>query len=567
MNLNWINQIGDWNPQLLRELKGRLKSRNLILSSAISLLGQFILFMYFQTQLPTKQELVYNSFDKYCTGRLQYDSRKCLVDGFGNILINWQAWSLDVFTWLSIIGCFTLLVAGTYLIINDLAGEERRETLNFIRLSPQSPQSILSGKMLGVPILLYIGVLLTVPLHLWLGLAGSIPLPEIFSFYIVVVAACFLYYSGALLFGLVGSWLGGFQAWLGGGVILGFLLVTMRVAVTDISDDYPLVFARLINPCFLIPATAISSAFRSASSRFTNFHWFAFPLGDSLVTTLGFALLIYGLGTYFIWQSLQRCFRDPNTTMLSKRQSYLLTACFAFMTLGCANWQRLVLENKPGTYLLAENIMCLLFLDFWLFLYLIAALNPHRQSLQDWARYRRTSISQGLLDRKLVQDLIWGEKSPGLLAIAINAMIAIIAICGLIFISQAQLNDKIKAIFALALSGSLAMLYASIAQLFLFTKNQHRIFWAAATVGAVMVLPMIVLAIFSSYIRDYNSLYLLSIIGPIFAISPGTNSISPITALLSIFGYWSAVGLLVFQLKRKLVKAGESATKALMASN
>ncbi|BAY30742.1 hypothetical protein NIES2107_25900 [Nostoc carneum NIES-2107] len=567
MNLNWMNQVGDWNPQLLRELKGRLKPRNLILSGGISLLGQFIIFMYFQTQLPTKLELVYNSFDRYCTGKLEYNSRQCLADGFGNVIINWQLWYLDVFTWLGIIGSISLLVAGTYLIINDLAAEERRETLNFIRLSPQTPRSILLGKMLGVPILLYLGVILALPLHICLGLAGQISFPEIFSFYTVVVAAGILYYSSALLFALVGSWLGGFQAWLGSGVALGFLLVTSPIAFKEVSNEYPLVFARLINPSFLIPSSAINSTFNYAGYWLTNFHWFALPLGNSRVVTLDFTLLIYGLGTYFIWHSLQRCFRDPNTTMLSKRQSYLLTASFALLTLGCANWQKLVLEGSTSKYLLAENLMCLLFLDFWLFLYLIAALNPHRQPLQDWARYRRTSNSQGVVGRKLVQDLIWGEKSPGLLAIAINAMIAIIAICGLIILSHVQLDEKIRAIFALVLSSSLAMLYASIAQLFLLTKNQHRIFWAAATVAALIVVPVIVLAIFSPYVRDNNYFYLLSVIGPIFAIAPGANSISPITALLSILGYWSAVGLLIFQLKRKLVKAGESATKALMASN
>jgi hypothetical protein len=567
MNLNWINQVGDWNPQLLRELKGRLKPRNLILTTAISLLGQFILLMYFQTQLPSQANIVYTSSNKYCTGRTVYYARECLADRFDNVIINWQAWSLDLFTWLSMIGCFTLLVAGTYLIINDLAAEERRETLNFIRLSPQSPQSILLGKMLGVPILLYIGVILAIPLHLWSALNGEIPLYQIFGFDTAVVVACLLYYSGALLFGLVGSWLGGFQAWLGSGIVLLFLLATMRVFMLVVPDDYPLVFPRLINPCYFIPEMAISSVFPSASTVFINFRWFALRLGDTLVTTLGFALTIYGLGTYFIWQSLQRCFRDPNTTMLSKRQSYLLTACFAVITLGCANWQKLVLEPSPGSYTLAENIVCLMFLDFWLFLYLIAALNPHRQALQDWARYRRTARAKGLFDNNLVQDLIWSEKSPGLLAIAINATIAIIAIAGLILLSQYPLQNKINAVFALALSGSLAMLYATLAQLLVFTKNQHRVFWAAATVGAVIVIPVIIVAIFHSRSGYNNSLWLFSIVGPIFAISPDGSSLSPITVLLSILSYWSVLGCLVFQFRRKLVKAGESATKTLLASN
>ncbi len=117
MRLNQIDRLSDWNPQLLRELKGRLKPRNLLLAGAISLLGQFLLL--------------------------------------GGFLIDRQAWWLDFFIILSFIGIFALIVAGTYMLISDIATEQRRDTLNFIRLSPESTRGILVGKMLGVPILLY----------------------------------------------------------------------------------------------------------------------------------------------------------------------------------------------------------------------------------------------------------------------------------------------------------------------------------------------------------------------------------------------------------------------------
>jgi len=54
------------------------------------------------------------------------------VDNQGNFVINWQMWWLDLFTWLSLIGIFALLVAGTYLLISDLAHEERQDTLHSI---------------------------------------------------------------------------------------------------------------------------------------------------------------------------------------------------------------------------------------------------------------------------------------------------------------------------------------------------------------------------------------------------------------------------------------------------
>lgn len=52
MTLSSINRIGDWNPQLLREIKGRLKTRNVAIASAISLLGQLLFVMSYYSQLP-----------------------------------------------------------------------------------------------------------------------------------------------------------------------------------------------------------------------------------------------------------------------------------------------------------------------------------------------------------------------------------------------------------------------------------------------------------------------------------------------------------------------------------
>ncbi len=562
MKSNWMNLIGDWNPQLLRELKGRLKSRNLILATAMSLLGQFVVFMYFQTQLPTKDSLLYTH--KYCTGKVIYNSKECIGDEFGNVIINWQLWSLDAFTLLSIIGCFTLLIAGTYLLISDLANEERRDTLNFIRLSPQSPYSILWGKMLGVPILLYAAVLVAVPLHLWLGLVAKIPLTMILSFYAIAIAASLFYYSGALLFGLVGSWLGNFQAWLGSGVVLGFLMFTKQAIVPDVAADTPFVVLRLINPYYLIPHPNVSSIFPSDNPNFVNFHWFGIPLGATFLITVCFAVLVYFIGAYFIWQSLQRCFRDPNATILSKKQSYLLTTCFTGITLGCVNWQKLAVYSS---HTLFENLSCLIFLNLWLFLYLIAALNPNRQALQDWTRYGHISQHKGQHHSKLIRDLIWGEKSPGILAIAINAIIAITCLSVFILISEVSIDYKLNAFVSLFFCGSLAVIYAVIAQVLLLIKNQHRLFWATGAVGAAIVLPLIILVMLFSDPVNNSFLWLFSAAAPLIVLYPSADYPSTMTTFLAILGHCGILGLLVFQLTRKLKKVGESATKALLVGN
>src|SRR4028118_1352066 len=173
MTLHLLDEIGNWNPQLFREIKGRLNRSNMAIVSALSLSAQLLPFMYFSAML----------------------------------------W-LGIFTFLSIFSVLALLVAGTYMLVSDLDKEERRGTLNFIRLSPQSAKTIFLGKILGVPILLYLATILAVPLHLYAGLAAQIPLNEILCFYTAVAASCALFYSSAMLFGLTTSWLGGFQPWL-----------------------------------------------------------------------------------------------------------------------------------------------------------------------------------------------------------------------------------------------------------------------------------------------------------------------------------------------------------------
>jgi len=141
MTLSLINRIGDWNPQLLRELKGRLKTRNVAIASAISLLGQLLLVMSYYGQLPV-EKVESQTFSKYCPGPEQYyRGNECLKDIAGNFVINWQYWWLDVFVWLSLISIFVMSVVGTYMLIADLAQEDRRSTLNFIRLSPSLPKA------------------------------------------------------------------------------------------------------------------------------------------------------------------------------------------------------------------------------------------------------------------------------------------------------------------------------------------------------------------------------------------------------------------------------------------
>jgi len=70
MQLNWLDRVGDWNPQLFREIKGRLKVRNVALAVATSLLGQLVLFLYWLGQVPNSENTYWG--DQYCRLRDTY---------------------------------------------------------------------------------------------------------------------------------------------------------------------------------------------------------------------------------------------------------------------------------------------------------------------------------------------------------------------------------------------------------------------------------------------------------------------------------------------------------------
>ncbi|NES41920.1 ABC transporter permease subunit [Moorena sp. SIO2C4] len=557
---NLVNQLGELNPQVFRELKGSFKQRNVLITVAISLVGQLVMLIGFGSQLPVADgdRTIYN---RYCTGVKDYSNLTCLPDGFGGFEINWSLWWQDVFVWLSLIGIFSLLVVGTYMLISDLSKEESRGTLNFLRLTPQSSRSILGGKLLGVPALLYLAVGFALPLHFWAAIAGKVHLLELLGFYTVLGTSCLFCYSMALLFGLVSRSLGGFQAWLGSGAVLIFVWITTMVIHDSGVSHYPADWLTLFNPTMVLPYLIDSNSFDG--SRISTYHrsfqdlrWFGIHIGVSFWTMAGFIVLNYGVGSYWLGQGLNRCFHNPKATLINKQQSYWLTASLQAVILGFAlNPQY---KNWGGyTHGLEENSQMLLVFNVLLFLALIAALSPHRQTLQDWARYRhqdRTFRKKG----GVIADLIWGDKSPAVVAVAINCAIASAMLLTWILLWPAN-EYKIPALFALLLNSSLIMIYATVAQLMLLMKTQKRAAGAVIAVGGLILLPPILFWIGSMTLYETPAIWLFSVFH--WGILPYANG----SVFLAIIAQSLALTLFNVQLGRQLRQAGESTTKALLS--
>jgi ABC-2 family transporter protein len=622
MMLNFIDKLGDWNPQLLRELKGRLKIFPVLIAFATSLIGQLILFFYQLREFPGSKLSIYDnlcklhlSFEKervilenqlqtqyqqlqeqfkFYSGGTNYDATKlqeiksqiqAVQTQKSNIYItlnnrycpteqiDFQLWWRDhweyIFLTLSVVFIFTLLVSGTYLLINNLSQEERRGTLNFLRLTPQPEVSILTGKLLGVPILIYLVTLTAVPLHIWAGRSAKIALSYILSYYAVLIAACIFFYSAALLFGIFCRVFAGFQPWLGSGAVLLFLMISMGFASSGSYSNNPSDWLRIFSPLdmtnYLFP-NLFSRSYHSGI-QLARFEFFGLPIGQNVVALVSVHILNYGLCSYWIWQALKRCFRNPNATILSKQQSYFMVACFELISLGFL-MPHLggKMREFTGHHDLFEDIAWLYFLNFFLVLGLIAILSPHRQTIQDWARYRHQNIAngKGFWKNSVLSDLIFGEKSPVIVAIAINLAIAATIFVIRIFIIpgvDVSNGDKIQVLLGVFLSISLIMIYATIAQIMLLIKTPKRSLWTIGTVGAAISLPSLILSLLQVGISNQQNILWLFSSTPWYGIEHSAAT----TIFMATLANFTVLALLNFQLTRQVKLAGESATKALLA--
>jgi hypothetical protein len=554
------SRISNAQPQLVREIKGRWQGRNLGVAVATSLLGQLLIYLGFKVELPSTSSRT----NRYCIGNPPLDelspsqfynppNHYCLEDTAGNLVINWQLWWLDLFTWLTIFSLFVLLVAGTYLLISDLSKEEQRGTLNFVRLSPRSVTNILVGKLLGVPILVYTVILLAFPLHLSAGLAAGIPVGLLGGLYLVIIASCAFFYSLALLWGLVTTGLGNFQAWLGTGVVFFFLLVMTKAGMYNVlvnenpSDWLALFYPGRILP-YLIGETphSLDTIGYFHLKEVIGLKWYGLPIWNKACGAIALLIINYAWWTSWVWEGLQRRFRNPHATLLSKERSYWLTGSITVSLLG------FMAPYANGTYNLRESFQIFLGLELVVFLLLIVALSPHRQTLQDWARYRHQKQDQAT--RNLLLDLVKGEQSPANGAIALNLLSNLLIITPALILFP--LGSNRFTIFAtVLLTGSAFLMYACLAQLLLLMKTPKRSLFAIVTISSVMFLPTVL----------GGMLQIPAVVTVAFFPLGSSLGFSAIAVFWTLLAQWVIIAGCSLQLTRQLREAGESSTKALFS--
>jgi hypothetical protein len=525
-----IDRAGDWNAQLFRELKGRVTIRNMFLAGVLSVGGQLMMMLTFMLQLPTNPRPGNSrSSQAYCVlesikesngnGGF-YDHKVCQLNVLGQVSTDWPHWWAAVLSMMSWILPVLLFTGGVYLLTSDLRRETRRGTLNFLRLSPQSPPDIFVGKLLGVPVLIYLAVAITLPLHLLAALASGFGMINAFAWYGLMTAMAGVFYAAAMLITLATP--------------------SAPIAITFLT----LWFSSSI---LSIPNWLLSETFSTDAQFFgaVNIYWFYFSITQNILV-----FYLFGIGNclvafYWLWQSICRRYREPNSTLLAKKSSYQLNFCWQIWLVGFG------LPIFSGSYGSTSSSNLTGFLAGVLFSQIcaaflaIAVLTPQRQNIEDWSRYRRASDR-----KKLWQDLLWDDRSPAVLALAVNMVIALVV--WLPWCPFALDNSwlVLKATLAAIVTAVLLLNYGTLTQI--------------SYVALLMLLPMI---------------------GAAFAAALGWQSIAmtltTVASPLAVFGIWQMTGgelilgiiiqpLLLFlattRLQSQILKIGRSETQAFLST-
>lgn len=477
-----LDQIGDWNPQLLRELKGKLTLRNLLITGGVALGFQALIF----------QSSLFVSFR----------------------ILHFMIPAI-------------LVIVGSYLLSYDLSQEYRNRTLEFIRLTPQSSQEILIGKILGVPILVYLAVMLTIPLHI------------ISSFW----AVNHPFYTHL-------SMLGSYLLWI---VQAGIFYLFSLIYTLSILKQHKYNYPSAIIAGSVAFVVFILNQLNVAILEVISTKWYGLDLSQSGLLQWSWLMLMAIIIGNFFWKILNRQFQNFQTTLITKSQSYQMNLFINFFLLGFVIHGE-VLEGFSFSWLFVVVPIASLIL--------MVVLSPSYQSLLDWARYGHLNHH-----KRFWKDLAFGEKSPPILAVLINVLIpTLIWFIALVFYNQSDHYsnpfDELSALQILLcplMTISMILIYGMITQIFMLNQSKN-----SKIIMTSVILALIIIPAFAATFTKLPILFIFTPI-PVMAFYPFHQG----SLLASFIGFGLQLvilGALTVKLKRQIYLVGASETQTLLNS-
>ncbi len=504
MNLTKItDRIGDWNPQLLREFSGKITRTSttfiLISSALVQALGCLWLF----------------------GGNV---SEQRLLTGF-----HFLNWSIPLLT----------ILGGIYSLLADFNREQKTGTLNFVKLSPQPGRTILLGKIIGAPCLLYLAIISLVPLHLSLGILNGANLGVLIAWYLTIGVLAYLCLSLTALYAL---YCGGKHA----------ILVALLAA-------QPLSSALSLCNYYLISTLDLSSIDRHLPA----FRWFGLVAFDNIWQSYLFVCCTLLAICHWLWIVIDRKYVNLQATSLQKQQSYWVNIQFQLWLLGFA----LPLINSSSRdekfYLLIRfHTSGAIFTAI-----LLATILPSSKSLQNWSRdWQKRSGTRSQFswrNPEFVRASIGQDGAPVILATICNLLVTaaiweLVAIGLFIFTSNVELFGRFS--IGIALGCSLVLLYTLLVHLINLQPRLKRNV-AVVPLFVMSLVPcfcaafvLVILPNNESLGKELAGMFLLY--SPSFSVAIFVMSLSLPTIVIAALGQLLAIVKLNQIFNRKLITIG-----------
>lgn len=477
-------------------------------------------------------------------------------------LTNWSRWYHHIFRNLTVLIVFPLMGVGGFLLSSDLAKEQRRGTLNFLRMSPRSGLNLLVGKLLGVPILLYLAIALTLPLHWFTGLSAGYGVGHLLGFDLALISQTLVFYIAALLLSLMTThpallalcpWLLTTVVTLFNGLILTHYwssdcLVKSCSSFSRLTAPQAFDWTILFSPSIYVDYFGqYDSSIQVGADFITPLGAFQFGFASYTLLTIVHAWAWCGLLGY----CLQRRFNNANSTLLKRTYSYPLTITLGVVAFGLTNL-------TISVYTFKLPIIALLGVLYYAAL--AVALAPNRQLQQEWARLRHAPSSRSSRP-PLWKDLLVGDTSSPIVAIGLNLLLGTSLYAGwfLMYHSDILNHQTFRPPLSqsVLLFGGLALLSVLVSQILWLSKCQKTGFRFGLTTS-LSCLAFPVLSLFRA-IRLYREPYLQAGVFMTTLLEAMTS-----TLLLGLLG--SVIAVLTYLHIRQLMWIGRSESQHLIES-
>jgi hypothetical protein len=503
-----IDRLGEWNPQLFRELKSRFTATTFIAVTIVTILIQIVGIGLF-------------------------------VVGSNNAFKHSISSNFIFLSWIVPLG---LILGGVYAIGADFSREEKHGTLNFIKLTPQSARSIFLGKILGVPSLIYLAVGLTVPLHFTAGILAGASLQTIFAWDLTICMTAYLCFSLTILYGLYGA--------------KHPILLTLLLSIPINS---------FIGFCNFFLSSAITHPGWMDSDR-VLFSWFYLPIVNNIFLFYSFIILILSIVSYWLWVTIERKYINLFSTAFTKADSYWMNGQFQIWLLGFAIPILMEINDEQQTYIERFYVLAVFYSigAVWIFFTMLSIL-PNRQSMQEWSRDRGTDLGtyehRHWWQQELVRDLLWHDRSPIIVAMLINLSISAIVwgLCFGVFIHDRDL--LIKSICGIIIASILMLIHTVIIN-FIYLRSR------AKRTGAIpLTIPISWIPILLGGLMTISNPNLRSLGTNLLLFSPfawmAVTQLSLLNIAAIAIGQLGILVGLTKLLQRRLQKLGNSATQTL----